>query len=101
MNRDDPLWLCLLRSERNLDLGPVADHRDRLRVALDRLEAYLNDLLKRPNLMDVTPRVQDALGGFDSNNMPRAQALYRRVVETGGAGTIYVQEGFQARLPVW
>jgi hypothetical protein len=62
MNRDDPLWLWLLRSERDLDPCLVADHRDRLRAALDRLEAYLDDPPKRPNLIDVTPRYWDALG---------------------------------------
>jgi len=62
MNRDDPLWLWLLRSERDLDPCLVADHRDKLRAALDRLEAYLDDPPKRPNLIDVTPRYWDALG---------------------------------------
>jgi hypothetical protein len=90
MDHDDPLWLCLLRSE--LDPGLVADHQDKLCAALDRLEAYLDDPPKRPNLMDVTPRFWDTLGGFDPDDLPRAQALYRRVVETGGTGTTYVQE---------
>jgi len=110
MDRDDPLGLWLLRSERDLDPGSVADHRDRLRAALDRLEAYLDDPPKRPNLMDVTPHVWDALGGFDPDDLPRAQALYRRVVEAGGTGTTYVQEALleliaaaqdPATIPFW
>jgi hypothetical protein len=92
MDREDPLWLWLLRSERDLDPGLVGQHQDKLRDALDRLEVYLDDPPKRPNLMDVTPRVWDALGGFDPDDLPRAQALYRRIVETGGTGTTYVQE---------
>jgi hypothetical protein len=110
MDRDDPLGLWLLYSERNLDLNLVADQRDRLRAELDRLEAYLDDPPKRPNLMDVTPRVWDALGGFDPDDLPRAQALYRRVVEAGGTGTTYVQEALLeliaaaqdlASIPFW
>ena len=92
MNRDDPLWLWLLRSERDLDPDLVAGHRAELRAALHRLEAYLDDPPKRPNLMDVTPRFWDALGGFDPDDLPRAQALYRRVAEGGGTGSTYAQE---------
>ena len=110
MDRDDPLWLWLLSGERDLDPGLVADHQDKLRDALDRLEAYLDDPPKRPNLMDVTPRVWDALGGFDPDDLPRAQALYRRVVEAGGTGTTYAQEALlqliaaaqdPASIPFW
>jgi hypothetical protein len=110
MDHDDPLWLWLLRGERDLDPGLVADHRDRLRAALDRLEVYLDNPPKRPNLMDVTPRVWDALGGFDPDDLSRAQALYRRVVEAGGTGTTYVQEALleliaaaqaPASIPFW
>jgi hypothetical protein len=110
MDRDDPLGLWLLYSERDLDPGPVADQRDRLRAELDRLEAYLDNPPRRPNLMDVTPRAWDALGGFDPEDLPRAQALYRRVVETGGTGTTYVQEALleliaaaqdPASIPFW
>jgi hypothetical protein len=92
MDRDDPLWLWLLRSERDLDPELVAGHQGELRAALDRLEAYLDDPPKRPNLMDLAPRFWDTLRGFDSGDLPRAQALYRRVVEAGGTGTTYVQE---------
>jgi hypothetical protein len=110
MDRDDPLGLWLLYSKRDLDPGLVADQQARLRAALDRLEAYLDDPPKRPNLMDLAPRVWDALGGFDPDDLPRAQALYRRVVETGGTGTTYVQKALleliaapqdPASVPFW
>jgi hypothetical protein len=92
MDHDAPLRLWFLRGGRDLDPDLVTGHRAELRAALDRLEAYLDDPPKRPNLMDVTPRFWDALGGFDPDDLPRAQALYRRVVEAGGTGTTYAQE---------
>jgi hypothetical protein len=110
MDHDDPLWLWLLRSERELGPDLVADHQADLRAALDRLEAYLDDPPKRPNLMDLAPSYWDALGGFGSDDLPRAQALYHRVVEVGGTGTTYVQEALleliaaaqdPASIPFW
>lgn len=100
MDRDDPLWLWLLRSERDLDQDLVTQHQTELRASLDRLEAYLGDPPKRPNLMDVTPRFWGALGGFAPDDLPRAQALYRRFVEAGGTGTTYVQEALLELIAV-
>ena len=66
-------------------------HRAELRAALDRLEDYRDDPLKRPNLIDLAPRYWGALGGFASADLPRAQALYCRVVEVGGTNSTYVR----------
>jgi hypothetical protein len=58
----------------------------------------------------VVLRFWDALGGFDPDDLPRVQALYRRVVEAGGTGTTYVQEALlelvaatqdPAAIPFW
>jgi hypothetical protein len=60
--------------------------------------------------MDVTPRFWDALGGPALGDLPRAQALYRRVIEVGGTGTTYVQKALPeltstaddpASIPFW
>ena len=92
MYRDDPLDIWLLRGEASLDPELIAGQRLALRACLDHLEAYVDGPPKRPDVTDLTPLFWRGLGGFDPDDLPRAQSLYPRVVEAGGTGTTYVQE---------
>ncbi len=75
---------------------PTPDERARREVevnlALDRLEAYLDNPPPKPKRNMDSVNFYGFSWGLADEDVPRVQELYPRVVEAGGTGSSYVQE---------
>jgi hypothetical protein len=111
MRRDDPLddleWAFLDRLMAEHEISPerIAELRAATRTFLDRVADFLDNPPPRRSLDDI-PRWSLAGGfGLDAEDVPRAQALCRRVADAGGTGSRDILEALfslisQAQEPV-
>ena len=94
MRNEDPLHEWLQWSVRPLPTAERAKVQAQLGEELIVLERWLNTPVasRQGNVDEVIEPGWGVLYGFDRADLVRAQALYRRVVETGGKGNQHVQE---------
>ena len=95
MRKETPLdeWIAVDSSEFRLPAKLVEQRIAEVHAGLDQLEHMLDNPPppKRYNLMDV--RLSARWGGMLAiEDLSRTQKLYRRVYETGGTGSLYIQE---------
>jgi hypothetical protein len=112
MSRDDPFekWDIDPKLKRSLSPQRRAQLDGETRAALDELQQFLDHPPPRRSFWDVRIGLLLQSRGLPSDQLARAQDLYRRVVETGGAGNTYVQEHLldllaatedSASIPFW
>lgn len=100
MSLQDPLENWLFLDDLQLPPERAAFIQAETRASLDRLTEFLdNPSPKRRDLRDVRIHRWN-VAALAPDDLLRAQTLYRRVYETGGAGNTYVQEGLLSMIAV-